>query len=57
MPDTEQQYEPPALSGGLFSRCKGMWRWIPREWKTSALIVMIETSYLMLQIWAALHGH
>jgi hypothetical protein len=33
-----------------------LWQWIPREWKTSALIILIESSYLLLQVISVIRG-
>ena len=32
------------------------WKDIPREWKTSFVICVIEMSYLLLQMWNAIRG-
>jgi hypothetical protein len=32
------------------------WKEIPREWRRSAVICFFETTYLLLQVWSAIHG-
>jgi hypothetical protein len=32
------------------------WQWIPRQWKTSALIIAMESAYLILQMISVIRG-